>query len=39
MTIYTFYRISHKDYPELNYIGSTQNFKKGRFVIKQEQDV
>ena len=28
MTNYTFYRITHKDYPLLNYIGSTKNFNK-----------
>ena len=34
MTIYTFYRITHKDYPELNYIGSTQNLKRRAFCHK-----
>ena len=26
MTEYTFYRITHPDYPELVYIGSTKNY-------------
>jgi hypothetical protein len=27
MVLYTIYRITHKDFPKLNYIGSTLNFK------------
>ena len=27
MVVYTFYRITHKDFPELNYVGSTLDLK------------
>ena len=34
MTLYYFYRITHKDYPLLNYIGSTNNIKRRKIQHK-----
>ena len=33
--IYYFYRITYKDYPHLNYVGSTNNFNKRKLYHKE----